>query len=321
VTFTTGSSEDRFADALAHQLKNPTAAIQAASTNLRQNLRALFEEMSAGLGHPLAAFLARTLDNPAPVPATGLMPEDRLLVIAARLASEGVGGDLQSAASRLARGGWDTWMSDIAPLLRDDTGRRLDLLETTARLRSNLASLDASAERVRGLAGAMRVLTARTPPDSTADPAGSLRQAVEDARAALPEGVELSARIEPLPTVRGRADLLREAWSNLLANAGQAVGASGRIQVEAAACADGVGAAHAVVRIVDDGPGIAAELLPRIFEPFFTTRAVDGGTGLGLALARRIVEATGGRLIVESKPGLTCFEATMPALAVMAAAR
>ncbi len=321
MTFTTSSSEDRFADALAHQLKNPTAAIQAASTNLRHNLRALLEEMSAGIGHPLAAFLARTLDNPAPVPATGLMPEDRLQLIAAQLASAGVAGDLQAAASRLARGGWDTWMSEIAPLLRDDTGRRLDFLETTARLRSNLTALDASAERVRGLAGAMRILAARTPLDSIADLAAALGQALEDARAALPEGVELSARIDPLPAVRGRVDLLREAWSNLLANAAQAVGTSGRIRIEASGGAAGGDTAQAVVRIVDDGPGIPAEMLPRIFEPFFTTRTAEGGTGLGLALARRIVEAAGGRLTVESRPGRTCFEATMPAVAVMAAAR
>jgi signal transduction histidine kinase len=58
---------------------------------------------------------------------------------------------------------------------------------------------------------------------------------------------------------------------------------------------------RAVVEFVDTGPGIAAEDLPHVGQPFFTTK--EGGTGLGVAIAQRIVERHGGALTYESTPG------------------
>jgi len=68
-----------------------------------------------------------------------------------------------------------------------------------------------------------------------------------------------------------------------------------------------------VVRIRDNGKGISRESLPRIFKPFFTTR--KEGTGLGLPLARGIVESHKGRIEVTSEPGRgTQFEVWLPIL-------
>ena len=62
--------------------------------------------------------------------------------------------------------------------------------------------------------------------------------------------------------------------------------------------------------VQDQGPGIASELQARIFEPFFTTR--EKGTGLGLPLARKLVEAHRGTLTLESRPGQTVFRLSLP---------
>jgi signal transduction histidine kinase len=105
-------------------------------------------------------------------------------------------------------------------------------------------------------------------------------------------------------------------WTNLISNAQQALKGKGTIAVETAV-EDGDGAA--VVRVIDDGPGVAPELLPRIFEPFFTTKPKGEGTGLGLGIARRIVEKHGGEIRCESRPGHTVFEVRLP-IAVAAAA-
>jgi len=59
---------------------------------------------------------------------------------------------------------------------------------------------------------------------------------------------------------------------------------------------------EALVVVSDDGPGIAPEDLPRVFDRFFTTRGESRGTGLGLALARAVVEAHGGTIHAESPP-------------------
>ncbi|HKY32706.1 MAG TPA: ATP-binding protein [Candidatus Polarisedimenticolia bacterium] len=313
----TRSPEDQFADALAHQLKTPTATIQAAAENLRRNLRALVDHLggtsrgdaSAGL----AAFVSATLDDPAAPPWTGLMPADRVKVISSRLAAAGVEGGLQDAASRLARGGWDTYMDELAPLLRGAGAGALDLLETVARMRSNLAAIESAAQRVAGLASALRILH-RFGAEACADAGEGLRRAAELMRDSLPSGVRLETSIGPLPAVRGQGELLQEVWANLLDNAVQAVGLRGSITLEAEEASIGGGRQDAVaVRVIDDGPGIPAGALPRLFEPFFTTRAGSGGTGLGLSLARRIVESAGGSITVDSRPGRTVFEVLLPA--------
>ncbi len=66
------------------------------------------------------------------------------------------------------------------------------------------------------------------------------------------------------------------------------------------------------VDVIDDGPGISAANQQRVFERFFTTDRQAGGTGLGLALARAICRAHGGRITLESRPGRTCFRVALP---------
>ena len=69
-----------------------------------------------------------------------------------------------------------------------------------------------------------------------------------------------------------------------------------------------------VVEISDNGPGIAAEILPRIFESFFTTKPRGMGTGLGLPISLGIVRALGGEIIVDSRPGEgATFRVRLPA--------
>jgi signal transduction histidine kinase len=69
---------------------------------------------------------------------------------------------------------------------------------------------------------------------------------------------------------------------------------------------------HLAVEIVDDGPGVPAELQSRLFEPFFTTKEVGKGTGLGLDIVRRIVANHRGQVRLLSSPGDTRFEVRLP---------
>jgi signal transduction histidine kinase len=72
------------------------------------------------------------------------------------------------------------------------------------------------------------------------------------------------------------------------------------------------GGQHVAVRVIDDGPGIPADVLERIFEPFFTTKPVGVGTGLGLDVARRLIERHSGEIRVDSQPGRTEFHVMLP---------
>ncbi len=98
------------------------------------------------------------------------------------------------------------------------------------------------------------------------------------------------------PTLDADAELLKIVFQNLLVNGAQAMQGQGTIDI-ALRQVDG----HCHVTVQDAGPGIPAEVLERIFTPFFTTKA--RGTGLGLPTAKRIVEAHGGTIAVQSPPG------------------
>lgn len=110
---------------------------------------------------------------------------------------------------------------------------------------------------------------------------------------------------ERLPTpmrVLADAQRIRQCLDNLLSNAVKHSPAGGSILVEIASERDHEGAWWMRVDVVDDGPGIPAEVLPRVFERYVTGDA-SRGLGLGLHLAKRIAELHGGTLTVTSTPG------------------
>jgi two-component system NtrC family sensor kinase len=98
--------------------------------------------------------------------------------------------------------------------------------------------------------------------------------------------------------VRGNFHDLQQVLTNVLLNARDAVQPGGNIWVSVSDQGE-----RLVIRIKDDGKGIAPELIDRIFEPLVTTKRGQGGTGLGLAITRRILSASDGEITVASKPG------------------
>ena len=122
------------------------------------------------------------------------------------------------------------------------------------------------------------------------------------------KSLDVTVRIEDgLPEVQGFGGELNQVWANLIDNAIDAAPESGRVEVTATRQRDAV-----VVSVVDNGPGVPAELGERIFEPFFTTKEMGQGTGLGLDIARRLVRQHDGQIEVDSRPGRTEFRVTLP---------
>ncbi|MBL0938007.1 MAG: hypothetical protein IBJ03_03875 [Gemmatimonadaceae bacterium] len=92
----------------------------------------------------------------------------------------------------------------------------------------------------------------------------------------------------------GQRDELREVMLNLLENARLAAARTVRVRLQ-------VDGAQIQLAVVDDGSGIAPDVLPHVFEPHFSTRT--SGSGLGLAISRRLIEGWGGTISVTSSPG------------------
>jgi len=106
--------------------------------------------------------------------------------------------------------------------------------------------------------------------------------------------IELSAHLEPVMVDRGQ---IKQVLLNVLVNATQAIDGPGKVQVTTAPLGpDGVS-----IRVSDNGCGIPEAVRERIFDPFFSTKPT--GTGLGMAIARRIIEDHHGRIEVDSTEG------------------
>jgi two-component system NtrC family sensor kinase len=131
-------------------------------------------------------------------------------------------------------------------------------------------------------------------------------------RQADERGVAVLTDLDDLPPIPADADGLNQAFLNLLNNALDAVeDRSGVITV--ASTYDSMDR-NVVVRVIDNGSGIGAEEMDRIFTPFYSSKG-QGGTGLGLAVARKVFEEHHGKIEVESEVGEgTTFTVTLPAL-------
>jgi heavy metal sensor kinase len=186
------------------------------------------------------------------------------------------------------------------------------------------AALDTSqraAARMRAVVEALLTLARADATGLPIDRANvDLGSIVDDALALLVplaarKGVEVvAARTDA--RVTGDADRLREMTSNLVANAIAHTPAGGRVAVSVGRDDHGV-----LLGVTDTGAGIAPEHLPHLFERFYRVEAArssaEGGTGLGLAVARAIAEAHGGRITVQSEVGRgSRFEVTIPTEAV-----
>lgn len=191
--------------------------------------------------------------------------------------------------------------------------------QSTARIRRRIGILTRETERLRGIledfldyAGELRLHRVHTPLAPVLEELADFFHPEADKR-----GIRL--RVEtPAGQIGAYADIphLKQAILNLMINASQAMGTEPAESAQPAPREliirlDLAPAGRPRIQIIDTGPGIEAERAARIFEPYFTTKA--GGTGLGLPTTRRIIEAHGGTLTLDTEPGRgSAFAITLP---------
>ena len=196
-----------------------------------------------------------------------------------------------------------------AQLLRDD-------VETE----EGLALIDligSEIDRIRRLADRMEKLGDEDPSEAMrVNVHEILRQARRIIQSANPD-IVFDERYDPsLPHAYGDPDTLMQALLNLIKNAAESAGATGKIRLETSfrsGVRGGRSARHLPmqIQIIDDGPGIPKDLLAQIFQPFVTTKT--DGQGLGLALVSKVAAAHEGIVEVQSVPGRTVFSLLLPA--------
>jgi two-component system sensor histidine kinase ChvG len=256
---------ERLEREVAEQAKHPRRDLA-----LRVDGRDEVGELAAAFNGLLDELARQRRSNEAFV--ADLVHEFKNPVAAIRAAAERVARAKPSDAEQLER---------LGKLLGESSGR-LDRL------------VSAFLELARAEAGLSR--EPREPVDLVALVRALVQRFAADSRYAA-VSFPLEAPEHPVDVVAspGRLEV---ALGNLLENAASFVAAGGTVSVTVVH--EG---ARAQVTVRDNGPGIAPGDLPRVFERFFTTRGGERGTGLGLALAKAIIEAHQGTLTVASKPG------------------
>lgn len=129
--------------------------------------------------------------------------------------------------------------------------------------------------------------------------------------------IQLETKLDEVPEVLANASQMQRVIVNLLVNARQATSEGGLVRIS---LQSDPAAGEVVLTIRDSGTGISADVLPRIFDPYFTTKSGPdasgkGGTGIGLASCKEIIDLHQGRIRVESSVGKgTAFIIRLPAI-------
>jgi two-component system sensor histidine kinase HydH len=186
--------------------------------------------------------------------------------------------------------------AEFEPAEREEYRRMVDLVQGEVR------RLNAIVEEFLSLA---RPIELRPEPVPVAALLDEIRRLVEPQAGRAGIVVEETVP-DSLPNLRADRDRIKQVLLNLVLNAIEAMPSGGRLTLGAAASGPAL-----TLTVTDTGSGIPPDLLPRVFEPYVTSKT--RGLGLGLAIARRIVEAHGGRIEAESGAGQgACFRVTLP---------
>ncbi|MCZ6816903.1 MAG: ATP-binding protein, partial [Planctomycetota bacterium] len=178
----------------------------------------------------------------------------------------------------------------------------------------SLDLVEDAATQARGVTNALLTFCHAAPTEKTPfDLSVAVRAQIRLLRGVLPSTIRVKDDLAPIGElwVYGDESQLQQVVMNLAINARDAVVISGELEISLreSSCdpqtrsATGADARWAVLRVEDNGVGMAPDKISRMFEPFFTTKPRGHGTGLGLSIAHSIVADHGGRIDVESRLG------------------
>jgi signal transduction histidine kinase len=298
---------------LAHELNNPAAAISRTASHLREAVqglgRATAELASVAGSHGCVDVMARLPGLP-PGQAPAKSRLEREGALEEWLDAHGVDRGWEFAPP-LAAVGWtpEALRDQVAPYGAGVRSAAVAYLAAVAAVEELLDDTHLSAEAISAIVGAVkRYAYLDQAPVQEIDVHEGLETTLTIMRHKLRGGVEVERRFgEGVPRIEAHGSELNQVWTNLIDNAVDAMGGSGKITLRTSKAPGGV-----AVEIHDTGPGIPEDVQARIFEPFFTTKGVGEGTGLGLHIAYTIVQRHHGQIVVRSQPGDTCFRVLLP---------
>jgi signal transduction histidine kinase len=306
---------------LAHELNNPAAAAVRATGQLRDRV--------AGMRHKLGMIAAGHIAPETIVKLVGC--QERAIELAAkrredvrtpmqvadledalvdRLDEIGVTASYDLAPIFAASGLDVPWLDDVVRNAGDDElDGAMRWLAYSLETESLMNEIEDATSRISTLVGSVKQYAYL---DSSAVQEVDVHVGLDSTVVMLGHklaGVEVVREYDrTIPKVPVYAAELNQVWTNLIDNAADAMGGSGKLTLRTR-----MEEQELVVEVADDGPGIPEAVQPRVYEAFFTTKPQGEGSGLGLETAKRIVvKRHHGGLSFDTGPTGTCFQVRLP---------
>jgi signal transduction histidine kinase len=309
---------------LAHELNNPASAVRRSTAGLREalanlresNFRLCREELSDEVLAHLAEIEKDVAEEMTGSPVMDALDRsDREDHITAWLEKRGISRPWELAPALVEAEADDECLGKMSEQFPGKTLEfALRRMSATIEVEKILRQIESGATKISELVKAIKEYTYM---DQSGEKEIDLHEGLESTLTMLHHDLKNGINVrrdydKSLPKICAKGSELNQVWTNLIDNAidalaGQAKAGKGEITVHTAR--DG---AFALVDIIDNGPGIPAEVKDRIFDPFFTTKPVGEGTGLGLDTVYRIVRQHKGDVRVDSHPGETHFQVRLP---------
>ncbi|HEY6724452.1 MAG TPA: response regulator, partial [Polyangiaceae bacterium] len=174
-----------------------------------------------------------------------------------------------------------------------------DPLEVLASLQQEVTEIEEGAERIRRIVADLGVFARPDLSPGKGDVLHALQWALRVTESTIKQRAALSLGLGATPKVHGDVTRIGQILINLLVNAAQAI-PEGNPEEHQVFVSTAIDRGGVVVSVRDTGCGMTPDVMRRIFDPFFTTKPPGSGTGLGLSVCARLVEAMGGALTVSS---------------------
>jgi len=302
---------------LAHELNNPAAAATRSADALDdvcQTLIGSFARLCSGVLSPQqvgALDALRREIEPRPKVLDALTAADREDELSTWLNQHNVERDWVIAPPLVAAGVDIAWCERAAEVLDGKAlGPGLEWVASTYSAKTLLAEVQESTRHVSELVDAVRSYSQM---DRASMQSIDVTDGIESTLVMLGHRLRQGVGVvrdygDDVPQIEAFPGELNQVWTNLIDNAVDAMDGSGTLRLSTRVNEDGI-----VVEIADTGSGMEPEVAARAFEAFYTTKDVGKGTGLGLDIARRIVEDRhGGNLVIDSHPGETILRVHLP---------
>ena len=299
---------------VAHEINSPIGAIKSSNMTMADSMRATlqnFPRLMDTLGQADRTLFLQLVSHSFASDLRFSSREERILTkqLTTFLENAGLEGAVRKARLLVHLRAHSQAPNYLKLLNKPDCDFILGVAAGIGDVFSGSNNIQTAAAKVNRIVTSLKELTGAERATSMFE--NHINQSLEKAISSLEtqlQNMDIVRQYQDMSPIRCDPDLLQQVWQHLILNAAHATEHRGTTMIGLRAynnCAE--------IRITDFGCGIAPDIKERIFEPFFTTRASGEGGGMGLPIAKKIIEQHRGSIVVESEVGVgTTFTVTLP---------